>query len=143
MGLLNRWFGSSQSGDNEVQRLAGAVAGFAALSLADIDSVVFERNPRARKNAIAYHFGAINTLCDDSGLSDTEILALYVGLLGHERLSGTESMDSVTQLVAEFVGDAERSRFMSDGAEAARQWLSGRQAAVSGQLSGLLRQTWR
>jgi hypothetical protein len=143
MGLLSTWFGTSRSADNEVQRLAKVVADFAAHSLADVDSSVFDINPRTRKNAVAYHFGAIDALCADSGLSDTEVLALYVGLLRHERLSCAESMDSVTHLLAEFTGDAERIRFMSEGGDAVRRWQSGGNGSVSGHLSGLLRQIWR
>lgn len=139
MGLLGRWFGSTQARSTEFDRLAIALDGFAAASMANIPEESFGRHPRKQRNAIAFHFGAADYLARSAGFGETETLALYVRFLQGYPLVAPTGAGSVTQYLDEFARDDERKRYRQEGGETMQQWMLGGNNDTPKRLSEMLR----
>ena len=136
---LSAWFGATRSTQPEFERLGEVLDRFAALSLGQLPAESLAHHPRKQRNAMAFHFGAIDYLAACEALGETETLALYVRFLQRHALGGTPQTGSVTHLLEEFTREDERQQYRRAGLEAMQRWLADGNEKSAKRLSEMLR----
>ncbi len=138
MGWLHKLFGQRESAPNELERANETLQRFLAASLAEVDHAALDRDRLRQKLAVAYGFGAVESLANRFELDETRALALAVKFLDRH-FANMPGAESVTGLRREFADDIESRLFQREGAESIRRWLANADSGAVRRLSELLR----
>jgi hypothetical protein len=139
MAWFKSWLGVRASMPTEIDRVGVVAESFSALTLAGVPVADFHDHPRKQKDAVAFHFGAIDYLAERHAIDDTMVLVLYVRFMQRHPLVATQDLGSVSALMGEIAHDEECRRFAQAGREAVERWSQHADESAPGRLAQLLR----
>jgi hypothetical protein len=117
MGILDTLFGRRERRATPLDEARTLVERFTTATLAGVDPEDIGRYPAKQRQAMAFHFGAIQHLAEAYALDETQTLFLN----RYFRLPVSET-GSISQLLEGFQSNPREREFVEAGLEAFRRW---------------------
>jgi hypothetical protein len=142
MGILHRLFGRRTPWHaTPLDEARELIERFTTATLAGVDTEDVGRYPAKQRQAMAFHFGAIEHLAGEFDLDETQTLAVFVMFLNrYFRLPVSES-GSISQLVEGFRSDLREREFLAAGREVFMRWQMQNDRRAPLQLGEMLKRT--
>jgi hypothetical protein len=122
MGILERLFGNREPRTTPLEEARGLIEHFTNATLVGVDAEDIGRHPPKQRQAMAFHFGAIQLLAQEFSLDETQTLALFVMFLNRYFKLPVWETGSISQLLEGFQSNARERDFLAAGKEAFRRW---------------------
>jgi hypothetical protein len=122
MGIIDRLFGRRPQRATPLDAARKLLDRYTSATLAGVDPEDIGRYPPKQRQAMAFHFGAIQYLAEDYELDETQTLALFVMFLNrYFNLPVTET-GSISQLLDGFQANPREREYLAAGVEIFRRW---------------------
>jgi len=95
---------------------------FTTATLAGVDPEDIGRYPTKQRQAMAFHFGAIQHLAEEYALDGTQTLGVFVMFLNRYFKLPVSETGSISQLLEGFQSNPREREFLAAGLEAFRRW---------------------
>jgi hypothetical protein len=122
MGILETLFGKRQRRTTPLEEARGLIERFTTTTLVGVDAEDIGRHPPKQRQAMAFHFGAIQLLAEEFALDETQTLALFVMFLNRYFKLPVWETGSISQLLEGFQSNVRERDFLAAGKEAFRRW---------------------
>jgi hypothetical protein len=140
MGILDRLFGRREQPAtlDEARKL---IERFTTATLAGVDTEDLGRYPARQRQAMAFHFGAIEHLAGEYELDETQTLAVFVMFLNRYFRLPVSETGSISALIEGFRSDPCEHEFLAAGREVFRRWRLKNDRRAPLQLGEMLKRT--
>lgn len=122
MGMLETLFGKRERRATPLEEARTLIERFTTATLVGVDAEDIGRHPPKQRQAMAFHFGAIQLLAEEFALDETQTLALFVMFLNRYFKLPVWETGSISQLLEGFQSNAQERDFLTAGQEAFRRW---------------------
>ena len=122
MSIIDKLFGRRPRRATPLDEARKILERYTGATLAGVDPEDIGRYPPKQRQAMAFHFGAIQYLADEYELDETRTLALFVMFLNrYFNLPVTET-GSISQLLDGFQANPREREYLAAGVEIFRRW---------------------
>jgi hypothetical protein len=122
MGILDTLFGQRERRATPLDEARTLIERFTTATLAGIDPEDIGRYPTKQRQAMAFHFGAIQHLAGEYALDETQALAVFVIFLNRYFNLPVRETGSISQLLEGFQSNPREREFLAAGLDAFRRW---------------------
>jgi hypothetical protein len=122
MGIIEKLFGRRQRRATPLDEASTLIERFTTATLAGVDPEDIGRYPIKQRQAMAFHFGAIQHLAEEYALDETQTLGVFVMFLNRYFKLPVSETGSISQLLEGFQSDPREREFLAAGLEAFRRW---------------------
>jgi hypothetical protein len=122
MGILDKLFGRRERRATPLDEARTLIERFTTATLAGVDPEDIGRYPTKQRQAMAFHFGAIQLLAEECALDETQTLGVFVMFLNRYFKLPVSETGSISQLLEGFQSDPREREFLAAGVEAFRRW---------------------
>jgi hypothetical protein len=122
MGILDKLFGRRERPPTPLDEARALLERFTTATLAGVDAEDIGRHPPKQRQAMAFHFGAIQHLAGEYALDETQTLAVFVMFLDRYFRLPVSETGSISQLLEGFRSNPRECEFLEAGLEAFRRW---------------------
>ena len=122
MGILDKLFGRREVRTTPLDEARTLIERFTTATLAGVDPQDIGRYPAKQRQAMAFHFGAIQHLADEYALDETRTLGLFVMFVNRYFNLPVNETGSISQLLEGFQSNPEEREFLQAGLQAFRRW---------------------
>ena len=122
MGFLNDLFSRKPRAANAVEEVTRIIDRFTTASLQGVDREDIGRYPAKQHKVMAFHFGAIDYLCRQYELDDTQTLGVFVTFIDKYFNMPVTETGSISERLQGFRDNPDERSFVDAGVEIIRRW---------------------
>jgi hypothetical protein len=122
VNIISRLFARRSPSGAPLDEVRTLIGRFTTATIVGVDTEDVGRYPLKQRKVMAFHFGAIEYLGQQHGLSETESLAVFVAFLDRYFNLPVSETGSISERLQGFSDDAGERRFLEAGADAFRRW---------------------
>ena len=120
--FLDRLFSRRVASASPLDEARTLIERFTTATIVGVDTEDIGRYPVKQRKVMAFHFGAIEYLAQQNGLSETESLAVFVAFLDRYFNMPVSETGSISERLQGFRDDAGERRYLEAGADVFRRW---------------------
>jgi hypothetical protein len=121
-GILDKLFGRRERRPTPLDEVRTLIERFTTATLAGVDPEDIGRYPTKQRQAMAFHFGAIQHLADEYALDETQALGVFVMFMNRYFRLPVSETGSISQLLEGFQSNPRERDCLEAGLEAFRRW---------------------
>jgi hypothetical protein len=122
MGILDTLFGRHERRATPLDEARTLIERFTTATLAGVDPEDIGRYPAKQRQAMAFHFGAIQHLAAEYALDETQTLGVFVMFLNRYFKLPVRETGSISELLEGFQSNPREREFLAAGLAAFRRW---------------------
>ena len=122
MSILEKLFGRREQQATPLDEARTLIERFTNATLAGVDPEDIGRYPAKQRQAMAFHFGAIQHLAGEYALDETQTLGLFVMFVNRYFNLPVSETGSTSQRLEGFQSNPREREFLEAGLQAFRRW---------------------
>ena len=140
MKFLDRLFARRTPPTSPLDEVRTLIEHFTTATIVGVDTEDIGRYPHKQRKVMAFHFGAIEYLAKQHGLSETESMAVFVAFLDRYFNLPVSETGSISERLQGFRDDAGERHYLEAGADVFRRWHEHNERRAPLQLGEMLKQ---
>ena len=122
MGIFDRLFASKTSSSGTGDEISKIIDRFTTATIMGIDREDLGRYPARQHKVMAFHYGAIEYLCNRYEQDEAQTLGLFVAFIDKYFNMPVTETGSITERLQGFRSNPEESRYLEAGVDVFRRW---------------------
>ena len=122
MDFLKKLFASKPREPAATDEIGRIIDRFTTATIMGIDREDLGRYPAKLHKVMAFHYGAIEYLCTQHGLNETQTLGLFVAFIDRYFNMPVSETGSISERLQGFRSNPDEYRFLEAGVDVFRRW---------------------
>ena len=122
MGIFTRLFSRKPRTPSASEQVSDIIERFTRATIQGVDPEDIGRYPAKQHQVMAFHFGAIDHLCHEYGLDETEKLGVFVAFIDKYFNLPVSETGSISERLYGFRTNPDERRFFEAGVDVFQRW---------------------